>query len=256
MQFKKVLVTVKAYPNPSKKYGETICVAGIDLEINKWIRLYPIPYRDLDEDQKFQKYTVIEVKATKASDDKRPESYKIDCSSIKKIDYFDTKKDKWKRRKSVIMPTLSKSFCSILEESNTEDKSLGMFKPQNVNFIYDKVKPKDEEKRNAYYAQLTFYNKDKKTIEDIPFNFKYSFSCNSTPDCKGHTLSIIDWEIGQAYRSWRRKYRDENTLLEKIKERWLGRMFSEKNDTYLFVGNWKRFRANFMVLGVFYPPRV
>ena len=36
---KTVLVTVKAYPNPSKKYGETVCVAGIDLERNTLIRL-------------------------------------------------------------------------------------------------------------------------------------------------------------------------------------------------------------------------
>jgi len=28
---KEVFVTVKTYPNPSKKYRETVCVAGIDL---------------------------------------------------------------------------------------------------------------------------------------------------------------------------------------------------------------------------------
>lgn len=58
---KRVLVTVKAYPNLSRKYGETVCVAGIDLDTNQWIRLYPIPFRDLDSDQKFKKYNIIEV---------------------------------------------------------------------------------------------------------------------------------------------------------------------------------------------------
>ena len=28
---KRVLITVKAYPNPSKKYGETVCCAGVDV---------------------------------------------------------------------------------------------------------------------------------------------------------------------------------------------------------------------------------
>jgi hypothetical protein len=60
---KKVLVTVKAYPNPSKKYGETVCVAGIDLGTGKWIRLYPIQYRDLEDEKKFKKYSIIEIKA-------------------------------------------------------------------------------------------------------------------------------------------------------------------------------------------------
>jgi hypothetical protein len=32
---RKILITVKAYPNPSKKYVETVCVVGMDLE--KWM---------------------------------------------------------------------------------------------------------------------------------------------------------------------------------------------------------------------------
>lgn len=70
---KNVLVTVKAYPNPSRKYGETVCVAGVDLKTSKWVRLYPIPFRDLDDEKKFAKYSVIEVRAKKPSDDKRPD---------------------------------------------------------------------------------------------------------------------------------------------------------------------------------------
>ncbi len=33
-------------------------------------------------------------------------------------------------------------------------------------------------------------------------------------------------------------------------------MTSEKKDTYFYVGNMKRFPGNFMVLGVFYPPKI
>ena len=58
LETKTVLVTVKAYPNPSRKYTETVCCAGIDIDTKKWIRLYPIPYRDLDESQKFKKYNI------------------------------------------------------------------------------------------------------------------------------------------------------------------------------------------------------
>lgn len=251
---KKVLVTVKAYPNPSKTYGETVCVAGIDLESKEWIRLYPIPYRDLEEDKKFKKYNVIEVKTVKASKDKRPESFKVDISSIKIIDEYGTKNN-WEKRKELLLPTVSSSLCEIYEESKKNDKSLGMFKPDEVDFICQKAKPKDEEAREACYAQLSFYNKLKNSIESIPYNFKYSFKCFGYKDCVGHTLPIIDWEIGQAYRSWRYQYKEESILLEKLKERWLKGMFSEKQDTYFYVGNWQRFRDNFMILGVFYPPK-
>src|SRR5699024_12815403 len=46
------LVTVKAAPNPSTTYGETVCVAGIRLGgtgPTNWVRLYPINFRHLPE---------------------------------------------------------------------------------------------------------------------------------------------------------------------------------------------------------------
>jgi len=252
-KLKKVLVTVKAYPNPSKKYGETVCVAGIDLDTGKWIRLYPVQYRDLEDDKKFKKYSIIEVRAHKASDDTRPESFKVDADSIRVIDWLDTK-DGWKKRKEIVLPTLSSSCCDILTKSEEIGISLGMFKPYRVSFQRKNMKLQDEQEREACYAQLSFYNKSKKAVEDIPFDFRYQFYCQGKDDCPGHDLPIIDWEIGQAYRSWRYNYKDKTVLLQKIKERWLDNLCADKRNTYFYVGNMKRFRQNFMILGVFYPP--
>jgi len=231
---------------------ETVCCAGIDLENQQWIRLYPIPYRDLDESQKFKKYNIIKVKCHK-SNDARIESYRVDSDSIEILDHIDTK-NKWCKRKSLILSTKSESFCSILE-SISENKSLGMFKPDDIKFSHKKSDLKNTRVRKAAYAQLSFFNKQKQAIEQIPYDFYYSFKCNGNPECKGHKLLIIDWELGQSYRSWGYRYKSEELLLEKIKERWLDRMCSEKNDVYFFVGNQRRFKNQFMVLGVFYPPK-
>lgn len=253
-EIKKVLVTVKAYPNPSKKYGETICVAGIDLKNNKWIRLYPIPFRDLDDEKKFKKYNIIEVKVKRPSDDKRLESFKVDIDTIKVVDFLDTK-DKWERRKDIVLPTVDKSMCEILQKSEKEDKSLGMFRPKNIDFVWGESRAKNQDAREACYAQLSFLNKQKNAPEVIPYDFRYRFFCDNEPLCQGHNYSIIDWEIVQAYRDWRWKYKSESILLEKIKERWLTRICSSKNDVYFFAGNLKRFRDKFMILGVFYPQK-
>jgi len=44
-------------------------------------------------------------------------------------------------------------------------------------------------------------------------------------------------------------------LLDKIKEKWLDTLCSPKKDVYFFVGNvWLR-PKQFMILGVFYPPK-
>jgi hypothetical protein len=66
---------------------------------------------------------------------------------------------------------------------------------------------------------------------------------------------IIDWELSTAFYKWRTRYPDVLTRLSKIKQRWLGDLCSERNDTVFFAGNVKRFRETFMTLGVFYPPK-
>jgi hypothetical protein len=43
------MITVKAAPNPSEQYGETVCVAGLQASVESpgWVRLYPINFREL-----------------------------------------------------------------------------------------------------------------------------------------------------------------------------------------------------------------
>src|SRR4030042_5901770 len=241
---RKILITVKAYPNPSKKYIETVCVAGIDLEKYEWLRLYPIRFRDLEEDKKFKKYNIIEINVSKPSNDNRLESYKVDSDSIRIIDYLKTN-DKWDKRKSIVLPTVSNSMCEIIKKNKENRKSLGVFKPINVEFYWKQSKRVDVEEIKSYYSQLSLLDKKKNAIKHIPYDFYYKFYCCNESNCPGHNLSIIDWEIKQAYRDW--KYKDKEILLNKIKDRWLS-MTSEKKDTYFYVGNMKRFPDIFMIL--------
>jgi len=252
-EVRNVLVTVKAYPNLSRKYGETVCVAGIDLDSKQWIRLYPILFRDLGNDKKFKKYDIVEVRAIKARNDHRPESYKVDQDSIRVVD--SPKKVNWRERKKIVLPTADKSMCEILRLSKEKDKSLGLFKPKNVSFSWEKVSIEDKKKRESFYAQQDFFEKKKDPLEDIPYVFRYSFFCENKKECQGHTYPIIDWEIAQSFRSWRRLYKTTEKLLEMIEKKWTGLICAPTRDTYFYVGNQKRFRDNFMILGTFYPPK-
>jgi len=192
----------------------------------------------------------------KANDDKRPESYKISYDTIKVLEILEAGKDKWSRRKSIVLPTLEKSMCHIKKLSRVKDVSLGLIKPSNINFYWVKRPKRDDKDKSKYYAQLDLFGKKKDEIEQIPYNFYYSFRCDNEPDCNGHKMLIIDWELHQSYRKWRSRYFSQKELLEKIRERWLERNCSIENDVYFFVGNMKRHRNNFMILGVFYPPKV
>jgi len=72
----RALVLVKAAPVLTSQLEETMCVAGIRLDTDRpeWIRIHPVPFRDLDDESRFAKYQVITVDAIRPRTDRRPES--------------------------------------------------------------------------------------------------------------------------------------------------------------------------------------
>ena len=72
-----VLVLVKASPVMTSELDETMCVAGvrIDSAHNEWVRLHPVPFRDLTDESKFAKYQSVNVTAIRHHTDRRPESW-------------------------------------------------------------------------------------------------------------------------------------------------------------------------------------
>ena len=249
---KRVLITVKAPPNPSRKYQETNCCAGIDLDSGQLVRLYPIPFRLLDDSKKFPKYTIIKASCQKPLRDKRAESYKVDQDSIEILDHLDTR-NKWAKRKEIVLPTVSSSFCRIIEDPKLR-KSLGVFKPCNVQFSTKKISPREQAKQEAPYQQYWLFDRQLEPLEQIPFVFYYKFKCFELRSCPGHTLSIHDWEITEAYRTWRHMYPSQSVLLQKIEQKWMD-ICGPNKDVCFYVGNmWQR-PKQFMVLGVFYPKK-
>ncbi|SYZ74367.1 conserved hypothetical protein [Candidatus Zixiibacteriota bacterium] len=251
---KKILITVKAYPNPNRKRGETVCCAGVDIDNRQLIRLHPVPFRDLAEHQKFRKYDIISVDCFRPSNDSRPESFSIHVPSIRILDHLDSESGTWKKRKEIVSRIPVKSMCQVIRDSSESNLSLGLVKPRDVSFEFLRRKISDPKKREEFYAQTSLLNKTKGVIEEIPLLFYYRFRCDGFEKCMGHKLSIVDWEICQAYRNWRDKYSKEE-LQEKIREQWLKISDTSKKDVLYFVGNMNRFRNTFLILGVFYPTK-
>lgn len=95
-QIERILILAKTYPSPSAQHVETSCVAGIN-EHGAMRRLYPVPFRLIEEGQKFKKWQWIEVRVEKASKDHRAESHKLYVDTIICGDVIDTKKQ-WNAR--------------------------------------------------------------------------------------------------------------------------------------------------------------
>ena len=77
----RVRILVKAFPQPSKKHEKTVCCAGITDDGRELLRLFPIRYRRLAKEHQFERFDLVEMMATKASDP-RPESFRVDEVSI------------------------------------------------------------------------------------------------------------------------------------------------------------------------------
>jgi len=87
----RILILAKTYPSPSAQYVETSCVAGISQD-GAMRRLFPVPFRMIEDGQQFKKWQWIDVRVEKAPKDHRPESHKIYVDTINCGDVIDTKK--------------------------------------------------------------------------------------------------------------------------------------------------------------------
>lgn len=104
MTTERVLITVKTYPTLSRKYGETVCTAGLRQD-GSWVRIYPVPFRRLDEAEQYRKFDWIECDLIRGTSDPRPETrHPADMSQLRPVGHMGTS-DAWRERRSLLLDT-------------------------------------------------------------------------------------------------------------------------------------------------------
>ena len=88
-------------------------------------------------------------------------------------------------------------------------------------------------------------------LDHLPVTFSYRFTCDDNRCSTGHQLQILDWEIGQSYRSWSCSNPDEWEQL--IRERYETQL--PARDLHLIVGNLAKRHQTFVIIGLVRPPR-
>lgn len=249
---RRALILVRTYPVPAKSGVEVSCTAAVDEEGN-WLRLFPIPYRFLGQDQRFRKYQWIEVDITKASD-ARPESFKIRPGSVKIVSGQLPTTNDWKARKEYVLPLRSHCMCCLQRTLETDGKpTLGVFRPKSIKrlVISPAATTWSQSQLEILRQGLLFEEAPTEELEKVPFTFYYEFSCDEA-DCPGHRLSCTDWEMGQSWRSWRDKYGEEGWE-EKFRQTYESDMIN-RFDTHFYVGTVHRHPRSWIIVGLFYPP--
>lgn len=247
------MVTVKAYPNISRRHGEVVCVAGIrtDTERACWVRLWPVQFRDLPFATRFEKYQEISVDAAPTTKDPRPESLWPRCDTLVAGRHFSTK-SRWAQRRRWVDPLVVDSMCEVLTRQSIDGTSLAVIRPGRVDdLVVEKMPASWREAQQAVVDQPSLFFPDKSKLEPIPYRFRYQYTC-ARKGCRGHDQSIIDWELGQAFRKWSD---DDSRRTELIRLKWLDEICGPDKETLFFVGNIHAHPLSFVVLGTFWPPK-
>ena len=250
-----VVPTVKAYPAVLSKLEEAVCVAGFRiglLQQPEWVRLFPVPFRELEGEQQFKKWQEIEVDVDRTASDNRPESLKPRNNTIRA-----GRELKPAERRHLVDSMPHVTMCGLRDQQKVEGTSLGVVRPRRVIAVeIETRKPEDvaaqQHRVASMAAQEKLFGPKLEPLEVIPHRFLYHYECFE-PGCPGHHQGIIDWEIHQAYRKWRREYPTD--FIERVRRKWFDELCGPTRDTRFFVGNMHQHPQSFLVLGVFWPAK-
>jgi len=261
LQRERILILAKTYPSPSARYNETSCVAGINQD-GMMRRLYPVPFRMLQDGEKFKKWQWVEACVEKARTDHRPESYKVDIGTLVIKEYLTTSHD-WAERRYWVdkIPTFN-SYDALEKARQNEGVSIALLHPKRVVSLEIKAArnqdwtPEEKEKLIRGQTQGSLFTEDQarqdvRLLRKIPFDFYYNYLCDTPDGEKSHRHKIDDWEAGALYwncrkshgNAWEQPFRTrlENDLIDK--------------DLMFLLGNIHRFQDQWLIISLFYPPK-
>lgn len=261
----RVLITVKTTPQPSAKYIDTVCVAGIALgEHPRWVRLYPVPFRYLPASSQFKKYAVISVEVSLSTNDQRFESLHVNAQSIKteallSIDHG------WLKRAEYVEPMGETTLCALRAgvQADGNGPSLGLVRPAPGSFSLKIAEhpgwteaQRERLLEQAHQQELDLEGDGSRAnvglLEAPPLKIWTRFRCLAET-CGGHKLGLLDWEATALQRNL---FGKPLALVEDaIRENFERRVLDPTKLLRVYVGNQAdpTKRAAFEALGLYYP---
>lgn len=258
-------LVVKAAPERSSKYGETVCTALL-LDNGSMIRIYPVPWSTFWTGQ-FSKW--VRVEATVVPSDERasrPESHKLQ-SALVKLDSPLVKKGKtpWEARKALVAKAVVAGGLRHLRDDQQQTKrSLGVVRVREL-IDFRITAPLDKIVEQADYrisSQQTLTGEtitEGSRIDKLTHVFRYRWRCDGPccdDDAEGqgyHDTTCEDWEMFESFREWRKRYTVDAELLNALANRY----YSEvgQSDLHFFLGTPSdpKTQNSWMIVGLFYP---
>jgi hypothetical protein len=258
----RILILCKTYPSPSGKHTETSCVAGMT-QAGEFIRLFPVPFRLIRDDQQFQKWQWISARIQKAKEDHRPESHKIFVDTIA-LDGkpLSVKKDWAARRSELNKLPLFSDFTALEAARETQGGTLALLRPSRIARLeITKVDNPDwtkEELTKLVQQQNQgglFDDQDQREIRQLrklPYSFYYHYECDVDGETCSYRHKIADWEAGALYWRCVREHGDgwESPFRRKLE----GDLPAK--DLQFLMGTIHRFPDQWLIISMIYPPKL
>jgi len=260
-RIEQVLILAKTYPSPSAQYVETSCVAGISKN-GSLLRLYPVPFRLIEDSKQFKKWQWVEVRVEKANKDHRPESHKLYVDTISPLGVIGTKRN-WLDRMEWLEKIPSFVNFDAIEASRLSDHlSLALLRPKKlVELEIKKARNPDwtdEEKEKLIREQMqgdlfsaAEAQVQVRDLRKVPFDFYYRYICDTPDGERIYKHKIVDWEAGALFwnclkshgKDWEQPFRAKFEA-----------DFGER-DLIFLMGNIHRFQDQWLIISLIYPPK-
>ena len=244
----RVLITVKTYPTLSRKYGETVCTAGVR-EDGSWVRIYPVPFRRLDEADRYKKFDWIECRLVRNTSDPRPETFRpIDEEELQPVAHVDTA-DEWRERRRILLDTapVYDRLDELIAGAKANKISLAVFKPTKIfDFRHESETREWDPKKLREMRELTnqfdlfadnAWRETFQVIPKLPYSFSYTFEDAAG---KRSEMQVLDWEAGALYwNCLRASNNDEPQAIAKVRQQYFDNFM--KKDIHFFLGTTQQF---------------
>jgi hypothetical protein len=250
-----LLILTKTYPSPSQKHRETSCVAAMN-NLGEMRRLFPIPFRLLNDTSQFARWEWVRARVIKAADDHRPESYKVDVDSIVRVSKMGTDQG-WAERMHWIDRHIVPDFNALEARRQATGETLGLIRPSNIRLEITPSESSDwtDEEKTKLIRDGLFNSPEAKLrvpLQKVPFNFHYLYEQQTTQGTTIHRHKITDWEACALYWNCQRDYGNNWEHYFRLK---LEEDFSRNRDLMFLMGTMHRFPDHWLIVGLLYPPK-
>jgi hypothetical protein len=242
-----MMVNCKTYPAVSKKYIETVCTGGISRD-GSFTRLYPVPFRLLDEKEQYERWDVIRVSVYRDTKDLRPESWHLEPSTtivIKESVKSEAARWEWMRQ----------SVYNSTSEMERDGRTNGLVEIVPTELYWEPEKKVWSEGQLSVLTQGNLFHNEQvmqSLSERVPWQFKLRFTEKNTG--QQFDQKVLAWSYYQGYRRQLSSLGDTQGALTAVRDNVYRSILNPDRSVFAIFGTHSRFK-HWMISGLYHLPR-